>query len=72
MQAVRDDAAMDFETAEFLAVLLVAALAPIVAALVSRTWTALVVPVVVVELLLGVLIGPDVLGLARAATCSPS
>ena len=52
------------DTGDFLAVLLAAALAPILAALVTRAWSALVVPVVVAELLLGVVIGPDVLGLA--------
>ena len=52
------------DTGDFLAVLLAAALAPILAALVTRAWSALVVPVVVAELILGVVIGPDVLGLA--------
>ena len=52
------------DTGDFLAVLLAAALAPILAALATRAWSALVVPVVVAELLLGVVIGPDVLALA--------
>ena len=55
---------METETGDFLAVLVAAAIAPMLAALASRVWSALIVPVVVVELLLGVLIGPDVLGLA--------
>jgi Kef-type K+ transport system membrane component KefB len=52
------------DTGDFLAVLLAAALAPILAALATRAWSALVVPVVVAELLLGIVIGPDVLALA--------
>jgi Kef-type K+ transport system membrane component KefB len=52
------------DTASFLLVLVAAAAAPILAAGAGRLNVGLVVPVVVVELLLGALIGPDVLGLA--------
>ncbi len=52
------------ETTDFLAVLVAAALAPGLSALATRAWSVLVVPVVVFELLLGVVIGPDALGLA--------
>jgi Kef-type K+ transport system membrane component KefB len=50
----------------FLLVLLAAAVAPIVAAGVGRALPGIVVPVVVVELVFGALIGPDGLGLADA------
>jgi Kef-type K+ transport system membrane component KefB len=53
------------DTASFLLVLVAAAAAPILAAGAGRLHVGLVVPVVVVELLLGALIGPDVLGLAE-------
>ncbi len=53
------------DTASFLLVLVTAAAAPIVAAAAGRLREGLVVPVVVVELVLGALIGPDVLGLAE-------
>ena len=53
------------DTASFLLVLVTAAAAPIVAAGAGRLREGLVVPVVVVELVLGALIGPDVLGLAE-------
>ena len=53
------------DTASFLLVLVVAAAAPILAAAAGRLHESLVVPVVVVELVLGALIGPDVLGLAE-------
>jgi Kef-type K+ transport system membrane component KefB len=52
------------DTASFLLVLGAAAAAPLLAAGAGRLHVGLVVPVVVVELLLGALIGPDVLGLA--------
>jgi Kef-type K+ transport system membrane component KefB len=50
----------------FLLVLLAAAVAPILAAAAGRAVSGVVVPVVVVELVLGALIGPDGLGLADA------
>jgi Kef-type K+ transport system membrane component KefB len=53
------------DTTSFLLVLLVAAAAPIVAAAAGRLHERLLVPVVVVELVLGAVIGPDVLGLAE-------
>jgi Kef-type K+ transport system membrane component KefB len=53
------------DTASFLLVLVAAAAAPILAAGAGRLNVGLVVPVVVVELLLGALIGPDVLKLAE-------
>ena len=53
------------DTASFLLVLVAAAAAPMVAAGAGRLHEGLVVPVVVVELVLGALIGPDVLGLAE-------
>ena len=53
------------DTASFLLVLVAAAAAPILAAGAGRLHVGLVVPVVVVELVLGALIGPDVLGLAE-------
>ena len=53
------------DTASFLLVLVTAAAAPLVAAGAGRLRAGLVVPVVVVELVLGALIGPDVLGLAE-------
>lgn len=52
-------------TQSFLIVLLAAAIAPILAGLTTRRLPALIVPVVVVELLLGVVIGPDVLAVAH-------
>ena len=50
----------------FLLVLLAAAVAPIVAAAAGRAVSGIVVPVVVVELVLGAVIGPDVLDLAKS------
>ena len=55
------------DTTSFLLVLLVAAAAPFVAAAASRIHANLLVPIVVVELALGVLIGPDVLGVAESS-----
>lgn len=52
-------------TQSFLIVLLVAALAPIIAGVVGNSFRNVVLPVVVVELLLGVLIGPELLKLAH-------
>jgi Kef-type K+ transport system membrane component KefB len=52
---------IDIDSESFLFVVLAAALAAFLAALVS---TRMPLPVVVVEVLLGILIGPDVLGLA--------
>src|SRR5262245_51716752 len=52
------------DTGSFLLVLVAAALAPFIAAAAGRLSARLIVPVVVVELLLGALIGPDVLALA--------
>jgi Kef-type K+ transport system membrane component KefB len=51
----------------FLIVLVAAAVAPVVAGLASARWRSFVAPVVVAELLLGVLIGPQVLELAKPA-----
>ena len=55
---------MDADTGSFLAVLGAAAAAPLLALLAQRPVRALIVPVVVVELLLGVIIGPQGLELA--------
>jgi Kef-type K+ transport system membrane component KefB len=52
------------DTTSFLLVLAVAAAAPFIAEAAGRLHAGLVVPIVVVELLLGAIIGPDVLGLA--------
>ena len=52
------------DTTSFLLVLLAAAAAPIAAAGIGRTVGGIVVPVVVLELVFGALIGPDGLGLA--------
>lgn len=52
-------------TQSFIVVLSCAALAPIIAAIISLKIPSLLIPVVVVELLFGVLIGPDVLKLAH-------
>ena len=52
------------DTSSFLLVLLAAAVAPFIADAAGRLHAGIVVPVVVVELLLGAIIGPDVLGLA--------
>jgi Kef-type K+ transport system membrane component KefB len=56
---------LDTDTGSFLAVLGAAAAAPLLALLAQRPIRSLVVPVVVVELLLGVLIGPEGLQLAE-------
>jgi Kef-type K+ transport system membrane component KefB len=56
---------LDADTGSFLAVLGAAAAAPLLAVLAQRPVRSLVVPVVVVELLLGVLIGPHALELAE-------
>ena len=53
------------DTSSFLLVLLAAAAAPFIADAAGRLHAGIVVPVVVVELLLGAMIGPDVLGLAE-------
>src|SRR5688572_15116186 len=53
------------DTTSFLLVLLVAAAAPILAAAANRLHENLVVPIVVVEIVAGAVIGPDVLGLAE-------
>ena len=53
-----------YDTTSFLLVLAVAAAAPVIATAASRLSAALVVPVVVVEIALGALIGPDILKLA--------
>ncbi len=53
------------DTTSFLLVLAVAAAAPIVAAAAGRLSTRVIVPIVVVELVLGAAIGPDGLGLAE-------
>jgi Kef-type K+ transport system membrane component KefB len=55
---------LDIDTGSFLIVLGAAAAAPLLAVLAQRPVKSLVVPVVVVELLLGVLIGPQGLDLA--------
>jgi Kef-type K+ transport system membrane component KefB len=52
------------DTTSFLVVLAVAAAAPFVAEAAGRLHDGLVVPIVVVELLFGAIVGPDVLGLA--------
>ena len=54
---------IDIDSQSFLFVVVAAALAAFVAGLVSSRMP---LPVVVVEVLLGILIGPDVLGLADA------
>jgi Kef-type K+ transport system membrane component KefB len=56
---------LDIDTGSFLIVLGAAAAAPLLAVLAQRPIKSLVVPVVVVELLLGVLIGPQGLELAE-------
>jgi Kef-type K+ transport system membrane component KefB len=56
---------LDIDTGSFLIVLGAAAAAPLLAVLAERPVKSLVVPVVVVELLLGVLIGPQGLDLAE-------
>jgi Kef-type K+ transport system membrane component KefB len=53
------------DTTSFLLVLAVAAAAPIVAAAAGRLSTRVIVPIVVVELVLGAAMGPDGLGLAE-------
>src|SRR5829696_7126606 len=53
------------DTTSFLLVLVAAAAAPVIAAAFSRLHANLIVPIVVVELVLGAIIGPDVLGLAE-------
>ena len=53
---------IDIDSESFLAVVVAGALAAFVAGLVS---TRLPLPVVVVEIVLGILIGPDLLGLAE-------
>ena len=53
------------DTTSFLLVLLAAAAAPFIAPRPSRLHPHVIVPIVVVELFLGALIGPDVLGLAK-------
>lgn len=53
------------DTTSFLLVLLAAAAAPLIATAASRIRAHVLVPIVVVELVLGALIGPDVLGLAK-------
>lgn len=60
----RHDEPALYDTTSFLLVLAIAAAAPVVAAVVSRLNAAVIVPVVVVEIVLGALIGPDVLELA--------
>ena len=55
------------DTTSFLLVLVAAAAAPVLAAGAGRILPRVVVPIVVVELLLGTLIGPDVLGAARTS-----
>ena len=55
------------DTTSFLLVLLVAAAAPFLAAAAGRLHPNVLVPVVVVELALGVLIGPDVLDVAQVS-----
>lgn len=52
-------------TQSFLVVLLVAAIAPIIAGLATKRLPSVIVPVVVVELLLGVVVGPQVLDVAH-------
>jgi Kef-type K+ transport system membrane component KefB len=53
------------DTTSFLLVLLAAAVAPFVAAGANRLHSQLIVPIVVVELMLGAIIGPDILGAAE-------
>jgi len=53
------------DTTSFLLVLLAAAVAPFVAAGANRLHPQLIVPIVVVELMLGAIIGPDILGAAE-------
>jgi Kef-type K+ transport system membrane component KefB len=53
------------DTTSFLVVLAVAAAAPLLADLASRSHSALLVPVVVMEIVLGVIVGPDVLNIAQ-------
>jgi Kef-type K+ transport system membrane component KefB len=53
------------DTTSFLLVLLAAAIAPFVAAGANRIHPQLIVPIVVVELMLGAIIGPDILGAAE-------
>jgi Kef-type K+ transport system membrane component KefB len=57
---------MQVNTQSFLIVLMAAALAPVIAGLVGQRLPTLVLPVVVVELVLGVVIGPQGLKLAHA------
>lgn len=65
MRGTYDAASVITNTQSFLLVLTSAALAPIVAGIVGGRFTSIVLPVVVVELLLGVVIGPQVLALAH-------
>lgn len=60
-----DAASVLNNTQSFLLVLTAAAIAPIIAGIVGMRFKSVVLPVVVVELLLGVVIGPQVLGLAH-------
>jgi Kef-type K+ transport system membrane component KefB len=53
------------DTTSFLLVLAVAAAAPVIADFASRAHGAVLVPVVVVEIVLGAVIGPDVLDIAQ-------
>ena len=53
------------DTSSFLLVLAAAAVAPFLADMAGRLHSGIIVPIVVVELLLGAIIGPDVLGLAE-------
>jgi hypothetical protein len=53
------------DTTSFLVVLAAAAAAPVAADIASRARAGLVVPVAVAEILLGALVGPDVLGLTE-------
>jgi Kef-type K+ transport system membrane component KefB len=53
------------DTSSFLLVLAAAAAAPFIADAAGRIHAGIVVPIVVVELLLGAIVGPDVLGLAE-------
>lgn len=57
---------MDVDTKSFLLVLLCAAAAPVVAAMVRARLSAVIIPVVVVELILGAVVGPQGLGWAEA------
>jgi Kef-type K+ transport system membrane component KefB len=56
---------MTTDTTSFLLVLLAAAAAPFIAAGANRIHPQLIVPIVVVELMLGAIIGPDILDLAE-------